>query len=109
VVRQGSTNFGKWALVPSETDLLEGPADPGPLILAGFNTAGFYKLIGVFVPGTVRKIMPEHGGGGLRLPDDAGRHIGLGQAVQRLLDMARGLILGHHGLETVDRAGVVAL
>src|SRR5262249_24860750 len=73
-------------LVPSETDLLEGPADPGPLILAGFNTAGFYKLIGVFVPGTVGKIMPKHGGRGLGFADDADRHIGLGQALQRLLD-----------------------
>src|ERR1700761_5769778 len=90
-------------LVPSETDLLEGPADPGPLILAGFNTAGFYKLIGVLVPGAVRKIMPQHGGGGLRLGHDADGHIGLGQALQRLLDMAGGLVLGHHALEAVDR------
>src|SRR5215472_4581348 len=93
----------------AETHLLEGPADPGPLILARFETAGFYKLIGVLVPGTVRKIMPEHGGGGLRLADDADRQIGLGQALQRFLDMARGLVLRDHGLETIDRRRVVVL
>ena len=45
----------------------------------------------------------------MRLADDADRHIGLGEPRQRFLDMPRGLILGHHGLETVDRGGVVAV
>src|SRR5712671_6857482 len=79
------------------------------LILARFETAGLYKIIGVLVPAAVGKIVPEHGGSGLRLADDADRHIGLGEPRQRFLDMPRGLILGHHGLETVDRGGVVAL
>ena len=52
--------------------------------------------------------MPEHGGGGLRLVDDAERHVGLGQAHQRLLDMARRLVLGDHHLEAVDRRDVFA-
>ena len=88
---------------------LEGPADPGALILARLETAGLYKIIGVLVPAAVRKIVPEHGGGGLRLADDADRHIGLGEPLQRFLDMPRGLVLRHHGLEAVDGAGVVAL
>src|ERR1700716_2418113 len=92
----------------AETHLLEGPGNIGPLVLARLETAGLYKIIGVLVPAAVRKIMPEHGGGGLRLADDADRHIGFGQPRQRFLDMPRGLILGDHGLEAVDRAGKVA-
>src|SRR3979490_3282547 len=93
----------------AETQFLEGPGDIGTLILARFETAGLYKIIGVLVPAAVGKIVPEHGSSGLRLADDADRHIGLGKPRQRFLDMPRGLILGHHGLETVDRCGVVAL
>src|SRR6201999_3028452 len=93
----------------AEAPLLEGPADPGSLILARLETARLYKIIGVLVPAAVRKIMPEHGGGGLRLADNADRHIGLGEPLQRFLDMPRGLILGHHGLEAVDRSRVVLL
>src|SRR3954454_18578908 len=93
----------------AETHFLEGLANPGPLILARFETARFYKIIDVLVPATIRKIVPEHGGGRLGLADDADRHIGLGQAVQRLFDMAGGLVLRHHGLVAVDRRRVVAL
>src|SRR6202040_291070 len=93
----------------TETHFLEGPGNIGTLVLARLETAGLYKIIGVLVPAAVRKIVPEHGGCGLRLADDADRHIGLGQPGQRLLDMPRGLILGDHGLEAVDRGGVVAL
>src|SRR6267143_4179732 len=91
-----------------ETQFLEGPGDIGTLILARFETAGLYKIIGVLVPAAVGKIVPEHGRGGLRLADDADRHIGLGQPGQRFLDMPCGLILGNHALETVDGGGVVA-
>src|ERR1700731_1235454 len=93
----------------TETQFLEGLGNIGALILARLETAGPYKIIGVLVPGTVGKIMPEHGGGGLCLADDADRHIGLGEPGQRFLDMPRGLVLGHHGLEAVDGGGVVAL
>src|SRR3981081_2311009 len=92
----------------AETQFLEGPGDIGTLILARFETAGLYKIIGVLVPAAVGKIVPEHGSSGLRLADDADRHIGLGQPRQRFLDMPCGLILGNHGLETVDGGGVVA-
>src|SRR6059058_6252398 len=93
----------------AEAHLLEGLAHPGPLILARLETAGLYKIIGVLVPAAVRKIMPEHGGRGLRLADNADRHIGLGEPGQRFLDMPRGLVARDHGLETVDRGGEVAL
>src|SRR3979411_474295 len=93
----------------AETQFLEGPGDIGTLILARFETAGLYKIIGVLVPAAVGKIVPEHGSSGLRLADDADRHIGLGKPRQRFLDMSRGLILGDHGLEAIDRAGIVAL
>src|SRR5216684_6920410 len=93
----------------AETQFLEGPGDIGTLILARFETAGLYKIIRVLVPAAVGKIVPEHGGSGLRLADDADRHIGFGQPRQRFLDMPRGLIPGDHGLETVDGGGVVAL
>src|ERR1700704_5551100 len=82
----------------AETHLLEGPGNIGPLVLARLETAGLYKIIGVLVPAAVRKIVPEHGSGGLRLADNADRHIGLGQPGQRLLDVARGLVLRDHGL-----------
>src|SRR5260221_7060455 len=93
----------------AETHLLEGPGNIGTLILARLETAGLYKIIGVLVPAAVRKIVAKDGGGGLRLADDADRHIGLGEPRQRFLDMPRGLVAGDHGLEAVDRAGKVAL
>src|SRR5712692_2610720 len=93
----------------AETQFLEGPGNIGTLVLARLETSGLYKIIGVLVPAAVGKIVPEHGCRSLRLADDADRHIGLGQPGQRFLDMPRGLILGHHGLEAVDRAGVIAL
>src|ERR1700694_18976 len=93
----------------AETQFLEGPRNIGPLILARLETAGLYKIIGVLVPAAVGKIMSEHGRSGLCLADDADRHIGLGEPGQRFLDMARGLIAGHHGLEAIDGGGVVAL
>src|ERR1700674_1468528 len=93
----------------AETQFLEGPGDIGPLVLARLETAGLYKIIGVLVPAAVRKIVSQHGGGGLRLADDADRHIGFGQPGQRFLDVPRGLILGDYGLEAVDGGGVVAL
>src|SRR5258707_11527313 len=88
---------------------LEGPGDVGTLVLARLETAGLYKIIGVLVPAAVRKIVPEHGSGGLLLADDTDRQIGFGQPRQRFLDMPRGLVLGDHGLEAVDSGGVVAL
>src|SRR4029077_13026956 len=93
----------------TETHFLEGPGNIGTLVLARLETAGLYKIIGVLVPAAVRKIVAKHGGGGLRPAHDADRHIGLGQPGQRFLDMPRGLILGDHGLEAVDRGGVIAL
>src|SRR5882757_6420284 len=93
----------------TETHLLEGPGDIGPLVLARLETAGLYKIIGLLVPAAVRKIVAKHRGCGLRLAGNADRHIGLGQPGQRFLDMPGGLILGHHGLEAVDGGGVVAL
>src|ERR1700720_216654 len=92
----------------AETQFLEGPGNIGTLVLARLETAGLYKIIGVLVPAAVRKVVAKHGGGGLRLADDTDRHIGLGQPRQRFLDMPRGLILRDHGLEAVDRAGIVA-
>src|SRR5689334_24083782 len=84
----------------AETHFFESPADPGPLILARFETARFYNIIRVLIPLAVWKVMPEHGGRGLRLADDADGHIGFGQALQRLLDVARGLVARHHRLVT---------
>src|SRR5260370_32456752 len=93
----------------TETQFLERLRDVRTGVLARLDPAGLYKIIGVLVPAAVRKIVPEHGGSGLRLADDADRHIGLGQPGQRFLDMPRGLVLGNHGLEAIDRGGVVAL
>src|SRR5580704_8688055 len=93
----------------AESQVLHCLGNIGALIRARFETAGLYKIIGVFVPGAVRKIVPEHGGRRLRLADDPDRHIGFGEPRQRFLDMARGLVLRDHRLEAVDGGGVVAL
>src|SRR6187551_1526921 len=93
----------------AETQFLEGPGNIGTLILARLETAGLYKIVGVLVPAAVRKIVSEHGRRGLRLADDADRQIGLGEAVQRLLDMTRGLVAGHHGLVAVDAGSEILL
>src|SRR6185312_1359399 len=71
----------------AQPDLLEGLADPGTLVLGRLAAARFHQRVGVLVPLAVGEVMAEHGSGGLRLVDDAERHIGLGQALQRLLDM----------------------
>src|SRR3954447_10351001 len=93
----------------AEAEFLEGPGNVGALVLARLETAGLHESVGVLVPLGVGKIMPEHGGGGLRLADDADRHIGFGQPRQRFLDVPRGLVLRDHGLEAVDGGGVVVL
>src|SRR5947209_13481167 len=90
----------------AETQFFKGFGDIGALILARLETAGLYKIISVLVPAAVRKIVPKHGGRGLRLADNADGHIGLGEPGQRLLDVAGGLILGDYGLETVDSSRV---
>src|SRR4051794_38073854 len=77
----------------TETEFLEGFRNVGARVLTRLNTAGLYKIIGVFVPAAIRKIVPQHGRRGLGLADDADRHIGFGQPRQRLLDMPGGLVL----------------
>src|SRR5207248_7550430 len=79
------------------------------LVVARLKTTRLYKIIGVYVPLAVRQTVPEYGGGGLRLADDADSHIGLGKPGERFLDVTRGLILGHHDLEAIDRGGEIAL
>src|SRR4029079_4951356 len=93
----------------AETHLLEGPGNIGTLVLARLETTRLYKIIGVLVPAAVRKVVSKYGRRRLRLADDADRHIGLGQARQRFLDMPRGLVAGDDGLEAIDGGGVVAL
>src|SRR5262249_44951559 len=85
----------------AETYLLEGPADPGALILARLKAAGFNKFIGVFVPTAVWKIVPKHRRCRLCLADNADGHIGLGKSLQRFFDMTRGLVLRDDSLEAV--------
>src|SRR5260370_42631325 len=57
----------------TETQFLEGPGAIGTLVLARLETAGLYKIIGVFVPVAFGKIVPEHGSGGLRLAQPTDR------------------------------------
>ena len=87
---------------------LEGRLIQDAGVLARLEAAGAQQRVGVLVPRLSGEVVPEHGGGGLRLVDDAERHVGLGQAHQRLLDVARGLVLADDVAEAVDRAGVVA-
>src|SRR5262249_50218511 len=86
-------------------DLLEGLADPGALILCRLEPALFHQGVGVLVPRAVGEIVPEHRGRGLRLADDTERHVELSQPHQRLLDVARRLVVGDNHLEAVDRGG----
>src|SRR5258708_13125595 len=90
----------------AEAQFLEGPGNVGTLVLARLETARLYKIIGVLVPAAVRKIVAQHGGGGLRLAADADRHIGLGQPRQPFLDMPFGLVAGDPGLQTLHTARV---
>src|SRR4051812_41445452 len=93
----------------AQPDFLESLADPGALILVWLQSAAAHQPIGILVPRAVRKIVPEHSRGGLRLVHNAKRHVGFGQAHQRLLDVARGLVLRDYHLEAVDRRDVVTL
>src|SRR3954447_11834215 len=63
----------------AESQLLERLGDVGALVLARLKAARFHKAVGVLVPFTVGKVVSEHGSGGLRLADDADRHIRFGQ------------------------------
>src|SRR6187402_507469 len=92
----------------AQPDLLEGAADPGALIFARLQAARTHQPVGVLVPAAFREIVPQDCGRSLRLLHDAERHIALREPHQRLLDVARRLVLGDNNLETVDRAGVVA-
>src|SRR5262249_14611274 len=91
----------------TEADLLEGLADPGALILGRLEPARPHQGIGVLVPRAVGEIVPEHGCRGLRLADDAERHVELGEPHQRFLDVTRRLIPGDDHLEAVDGGRVV--
>src|SRR5258707_14722279 len=82
----------------AQPDLFERLADPGILILVRLAAGGLEEAIGVLLPGAIREIVAEHGGGGLRLADDAQRDIGFGQPPQRFLYVGRGLGLRHHDL-----------
>ena len=53
--------------------------------------------------------MAEHGRRGLRLADEPHGEVGLDQALQRLLDVPRILVLGDDDVEAVDRGDVLAL
>src|SRR5258707_11080198 len=91
------------------SDLAKCPADPRAVVLLRLKTLAFHHLVGVFVPNTIGEIMPEHRGGGLGFRNDAERHVTLGKAHQRLLDMARGLVARHHHFEPVDGADKILL
>src|SRR4051812_31052953 len=85
----------------------EGLADPGALVLGRLAAATLHQRIGALIPDAVGEVVTEHGGRGLRFDGDAERHIGLGQALQRFFDLARGLVFGDDDFEAVDGAGVV--
>src|SRR5688572_15300111 len=59
----------------AETHFAECPAHPGTPVLARFESLGFYKIIGVLVPGALRKVVAKQRGRGLCLADDADRHV----------------------------------
>src|SRR5215469_15242934 len=73
------------------------------------NVSASFFCIFLFPFAPVWEIVPEHGSGGLRLVEDAQRDIAFAQPHQRLFDVTRGLILGHHNLEAVDGADEVTL
>src|SRR5215468_3850177 len=93
----------------SEADLLERAADPGALVLARLEPAPLHQFIRILVPGAVGKVMAEHRCRSLRFARNAERHVDLGQSVERLFDVPRGLILRHDHLEAIDRADEVVL
>src|SRR5262249_60290650 len=78
----------------AQPELLECLADPGTLVLARLQALRLHQGIGVLVPAAVREVVAEHGGGGLRLGDNAERQVSLGQPQQRFLDVAGGLVAG---------------
>src|SRR5258708_18376794 len=59
---------------------LKGAAYLRILVLGGLDASGSHELIRVFVPGTIREIVTEHGSGGLRLVQNAKGDVGLSQA-----------------------------
>src|SRR5438067_13821824 len=61
------------------------------------------------VPLALRIVVPENGGGALRLVVEAERVIALDHAMKRFRNMALGLDIVHDGLETVDRSKILAL
>src|SRR6185312_16379595 len=64
--------------------------------------------VGVLVPLAVGEIVPEHGGGGLRLVGDSETEVSLDQAVERFGRMARGLVILKDVAKAIDGGGVIA-
>src|SRR4051812_44617310 len=93
----------------TQSQLLEGLGDIGAPVLGRLEPTGPHETISVLVPFAVGEVVPEHGGRGLCLANNADGHIGFSQARQRLLDVARGLVLRDHRLEAIDRRDVVLL
>src|SRR5215210_3995428 len=89
-------------------DAPESVADPGVVVLPWLDAALGEERMSVPVPLAVRKIVPEHGRRSLRLADDAQRHVGLGEPLERLFHVARRLVLGNNLAEAVDGCRIIA-
>src|SRR5260370_14364977 len=72
-----------------QSDLTECPADPRAIILQRLVTLAFHHLVSVLVPSAVGEVMPEHGGGGLGLPNYPERPVALEQAPHGLTPLPR--------------------
>ena len=88
-------------------DLFPLLADPGALDGFRLQAVLLEQRVCVTVPSGLRKIMPEHGRGRLRLLLDAKRHVRLREAHERLFDVRCRLMLGDDGLEAIDGRDIV--
>src|SRR5690606_18034511 len=87
---------------------LSGLGQPRARILARLEPAGLQQRVGILVPLAVRIVGAEHGGRRLGFRGDAHGVIGLGQARQRLFDMAGVGVVLDHVAEALDGGNVFA-
>src|SRR5258708_17368046 len=96
-------------LFESLEHFVESLTDPGTLVFLGLQIAALENVKGVAIPARAGIVVPQHGGGRLRLAVQAQAVIGFADALQGFGDLGRGLVLVDHGAETVDGADIVAL
>src|SRR5882724_4912716 len=85
----------------------EDGVEPGAFLPHRLQVLAGQQIVAVLVPVAAGVVVAEHGRGGLRLVLDADRQVALGQALERLRNVGRGLVELDDAAEAVDGGEVL--